>query len=209
MSITAKDMHKDYLKRKKKEVQQLEHQLEVAQKDKKRAYERHIKPRQDADIEVPAFIFQEWEHRIKEVQKLERQLKRKKEERILTYKEFRKIISEFNLRMIEEILKGYKFHMLGRLGALSIRKVKRKFDKPAIDWGETNKLKAQGKDTIVYHTSDYYCRWYWQKNTCQVPNKIVYYFKPTRDNRNQEGAVNKLAKLLREDEFAHHNFETR
>lgn len=207
MSLTAKDMHKSYVKVHKKELAELTKQRDVAKADQKRAYYRHIKSREEVGVEVPQFIFQEWEHRCRETRKLERALKKKEKERRLTYAEYRKVITEFNLRIIEKILTGYTFRVPYKLGTLSIKKIKRKFDKPTINWGETKKLKDQGIDELVYFTDNWYCRWYWRKRACQVPNKIVYYFKPTRDNRTGGGAVNKLSTLLKTDEFAHHNFE--
>ena len=207
MSITAKDMYKSYQKRYKKELQDLKLQLKTAETERTRVYNRHIKTREDAGVEVPQFIFQEWEHRVKEVGKLKKEIKAKKEERVLTYKEFRAVITQFNLKMIDKILTGYEFRLPYRLGVLSIKKIQRRFDKPVINWGETKKLKEQGIDELVYFTDDFYCRWYWQKRACQVTNKIVYFFKPTKDNRYKQGAVNKLSTLLKTDELAHHNFK--
>ena len=207
MSITAKDMYKDYQKRHKRDQVDLTTQLKDAKRFRDEVYERHIKPRENSQVDIPAFIFQNWEHRCKEVRKAERKLKEKKEEKILTYKEYRAIITSFNLKMIDKILGGYEFRLPYKLGVLSIKKIERKFDKPVIDWGETRKLRAQGKDQLVYYTDDFYCRWYWRKKACQVKNKIVYFFKPTKDGRTRKGAVDKLSALLKSDELAHHNFK--
>lgn len=120
----------------------------------------------------------------------------------VTFAMFRHVLSQFNKKAVEDILDGETLKMGHGLGHLRIRKIERKFGgkaKKAVDWGETNKLRAQGENIMVYFTNDEWFRWYWTKKFCNVPNKSVYRFDPTKG---LHGAAAKLAKRLNEDEFA-------
>lgn len=207
-NITAADMFRYYDKRIRREIDHLELELKKAREDRERIYRLQIKGRQEQGLEVPAFIFQQWEHRLAECKQLERDIEERSNKRRLSYSEFRNVITEFNLKLIDRILEGYEFTVPYRLGKLSIKKIKRRFDKPMIDWGTTMKLKNEtGETKLVYFTDDYFCRWYWYKRACHVTNKSVYFFKPTTDNRTKKGATNKLSQLLKTNEYAHLNFK--
>ena len=91
-----------------------------------------------------------------------------------------------------------------RLGTIRIKKIPRTFNKPTIDWGETNRLKKQGIKQLVYYTDDFYYRWNWDKHRCLVKNKSVYTFAPTAGQR---GNRKKLVEKLKTDEFAHLNYK--
>lgn len=121
-----------------------------------------------------------------------------------TYTHFKYILSLFNKKASAEILAGATLNLHNRQGKIRIRKVKRNFTNPKIDWGETNKLKKQGISRWVYFSDDYWYRWYWEKKTCTIPNKSVYSFRPTGG---ENGNRKRLVKLLRSDEFAHLNFK--
>ena len=122
----------------------------------------------------------------------------------VTYALYKHIISRFNKRVSERILEGQVFNMGQRLGSIRIKKITRTFNKPTIDWGETNRLKKQGIKKLVYYTDDYYYRWNWDKHRCLVKNKSVYTFAPTAGSR---GNKRKLVEKLRTDEFAYLNFK--
>lgn len=122
----------------------------------------------------------------------------------ITYSLYKHIISRFNKRVSEEILEGQVFNMGQRLGTIRIKKIPRTFNKPTIDWGETNRLKKQGIKQLVYYTDDYYYRWNWDKHRCLVKNKSVYTFAPTAG---QKGNRKKLVQKLKTDEFAYLNYK--
>ena len=132
---------------------------------------------------------------------------------------FRDICSEFNMMIIDYILDGGKFNMGNGLSALSILRIERNNSKPAIDWGESNKYKKElleqnitlydssidkGQKWYIYYTDGEYCRYYWNKSSCKVPNKSVYKFIPTRGLK---GNKEKLTSLLKEDELAYLKFK--
>lgn len=123
----------------------------------------------------------------------------------VTYSMYKHVISEFNKKVSQRIMDGEIFNMGHRLGTIRIKRIPRSFNKPTIDWGETNKLKKQGIMKIVYFTDDFYFRWNWDKYRCRVKNKSVYTFAPTKGPGGNSKA---LARKLKNDEFAYLNYKT-
>jgi hypothetical protein len=56
----------------------------------------------------------------------------------------------------------------------------------------------------IYHTDEFYCKYYWRKGKCKVPNKSVYRFDATRGIK---GNKEKLINLLKEDDLAYLKFK--
>ena len=56
-----------------------------------------------------------------------------------------------------------------------------------------------GKKWYIYYTDPFYCRYYWRKGKCSVPNKSVYRFDATRGIK---GNKEKLINILKEDDLA-------
>jgi len=123
----------------------------------------------------------------------------------ITYTLYKEVISMYNKKLVDVLLTGKEYNLRHNLGRVRIRKVQRNFDKPTINWGETNKLKAEGINQFVYYTDDHWFRWYWEKRKCSVKNKSVYQFKPTTG---KSGNKRKLIELLQNDEFAYLNFQS-
>lgn len=121
----------------------------------------------------------------------------------VTYPLFKHIVSQFNKKVADAILEGSVFNMGFHLGTIRIKKIERTFNRPAIDWGETNKLKKQGIKQLVYYTDDYYFRWNWDKNRCRVKNKSVYTFCPTGG---QTGNRKALVHKLKSDDLVYLNY---
>ena len=132
---------------------------------------------------------------------------------------FKDICSEFNIHIIEEILEGGEFNMGNNLSTLSIKRVDRDPRSPRVDWAESNKYKNElmeastplydhktgsGTKWHVYYTDEYYCKYYWKKGKCRVPNKSVYRFTPTRGLK---GNKEKLIHMLKSDELAYLKFK--
>ena len=97
-----------------------------------------------------------------------------------TLEQFRDVIVTFFDEIAEEILKGENIDLGHNIGSIRVKKITRGFKSKSVDFGETNKLKAEGIDTVVFHTSDTYYRIYWNKRQCKIKNKTVYMFKPSR-----------------------------
>lgn len=137
----------------------------------------------------------------------------------LSYKDFMAVIQEFNIMAMEEIIGGGKYLNMGyHLSTLSIIRIERDFSNPAVNWKATNELKQEllddgyteddlySKDNpdgikyFVYHTDEWYCRFYWRKSACRVKNKSAYAFRATRGSK---GNKTKLKERLNNDDMAH------
>lgn len=132
---------------------------------------------------------------------------------------FKDICSEFNIMIMDYILGGKEFNMGHNLSTISIVRKDRDPRSPRIDWGESNKYKkellSEGKNIYdpitdtgtkwhIYHTDSFYCKYYWRKGKCSVPNKSVYRFDATRGLK---GNKEKLISLLKTDELAYLTFK--
>ena len=132
---------------------------------------------------------------------------------------FTTICQEFNIFIVDYILAGKEFNMGSNLSTLSITRRDRDPRSPRIDWGESNKYKkellAQDKqiyDSIdntgikwhIYHTDNFYCKYYWRKGKCKIKNKSVYRFDASRGIK---GNKEKLIHLLKTDDLAYLNFK--
>ena len=132
---------------------------------------------------------------------------------------FSDICHTFNIGIMNYILEGKEFNMGNNLSTLSITRRERDPRSPRIDWGESNKYKKEliesGEelyDTItekgvkwyIYHTDEFYCKYYWRKGKCKIPNKSVYRFDATRGVK---GNKDKLTTLLKEDDLAYLKFK--
>jgi hypothetical protein len=124
----------------------------------------------------------------------------------ITYPLFKFVLSQYNKKVSREILQGESFSLGSRMGVIKIKKIERKnFTRPAVDWGETNKLLKQGIRKRVFFTDRFYYRWCWEKKACNIPNKTVYKFSPTKGETGNKMA---LIKLLKTNEFAQLNFKS-
>ena len=132
---------------------------------------------------------------------------------------FKAICSDFNIKTVEDILEGKTFNMGNNLSTLSIRRTERDPRSPRIDWGESNKYKKEllengetlyskhtekGVKWYIYYTDKFYCRYYWNKGKCRIPNKSAYRFTPTRGLK---GNKEKLINLLKTDDLAYLKFK--
>lgn len=136
-------------------------------------------------------------------------------------KDYVNVCHLINMKLSDKIIKeSFEFRMPYRLGTLSVKKTKvgvrvkngkLEKNKMVVDWKKTwdmwlseypdlsRKEINQMKDKhVIYnmneHTNGYIMGWVWDKNTCIVHNKSVYYFKPVKYNR-----LN-LAKWIKSDE---------
>ena len=120
------------------------------------------------------------------------------------------ICSEFNIMIIDYILDGKEFNMGSNLSTLSIVRMERDPRSPAIDWGESNKYKAeliekgeelysketgQGVKWQLYYTDKEYLKYYWRKGKCKVKNKSVYRFDATRGIKGNKGKLKLIDEL--------------
>lgn len=139
---------------------------------------------------------------------------------ILSKEIFYTLCQEFNQRVMEEIiLEGYRFNLGENLSTISIGRIKRNYKNKQIDWAASKKLKqelldegkklyddktGEGHEWLIYYTNEWYCRFYWNKGKCTVPNKTAYKFVATRGKK---GNKTKLKNLLNEDDLAYLKFE--
>jgi hypothetical protein len=142
-------------------------------------------------------------------------IKGKKEFYNITSKEYSKILDMFNKNISKIIMENsYEFILPRRLGIIRIKKYKQKINLDEngniinrafkVDFKSTldlwsNDEEAKLNKTKVYHlnnhTEGYRCFWYFSNYRCNLTNKSLYKFIPTRaNNRN-------LAKLLKNPNF--------
>ena len=132
---------------------------------------------------------------------------------------FKNICSEFNMMIMDYILEGKEFNMGYNLSTISVVRKDRDPRSPRVDWGESNKYKNElikkgkilydphtdlGTKWHIYHTDEFYCKFYWRKGKCAVPNKSVYRFDATRGLK---GNKDKLIHLLKTDDLAYLKFK--
>lgn len=125
-------------------------------------------------------------------------------------KVFVDICSEFNIMIMDYILSGKEFKMGHNLSTLSVVRMDRDPRNPAIDWGESNKYKAEliangdklfdsesgeGIKWHLYYTDGEYLKYYWRKGKCTVKNKSVYRFDATRGVKGNKGKLKELDEL--------------
>ena len=63
---------------------------------------------------------------------------------------------------------------------------------------------GKGVKWHIYHTDEFYCKYYWRKGKCKIPNKSVYRFDATRGLK---GNKEKLINLLKTDDLAYLKFK--
>tara|TARA_R110000787_G_scaffold82543_9_gene178386 strand:- start:882 stop:1355 length:474 start_codon:yes stop_codon:yes gene_type:complete len=132
---------------------------------------------------------------------------------------FNDICHTFNIGIMDYILDGNTFNMGHNLSTISITRRERDPRSPRIDWGESNKYKKElvvegeplydsitetGTKWHIYHTDLFYCKYYWRKGKCKIPNKSVYRFDATRGIK---GNKDKLTALLKYDDLAYLKFK--
>lgn len=144
---------------------------------------------------------------------------------IISSSDFISILSTFNLSVVSEILKGYVFNIGYGLSHIRIKRKDvstRKHKK--IDWGESNKKKKEilnnnklpyevlertedgkisidnkGEHWLIYHTKQIEFLWHWAKGEYPIQNKFFYKFKPTYCGANQNGCVQKLRQIEKQN----------
>ena len=139
--------------------------------------------------------------------------------------EFINILRSFNKSVIDEILRGYSFNLGYSLSYIKIvaRDVSKR-KKKKVDWGTSNKNKKEillnggvayevlerdeegkiltdngGEHWIAYHNKTIEYLWHWAKGRAPFPNKYFYKFKPTYCGAANNGSVQKLRKIEREN----------
>lgn len=138
----------------------------------------------------------------------------------LSYQQWSSICQEYNQRAMEEIiLQGGVLNLGNNLSTISIGRVRTNPNNPRIDWKASYEYKeellAEGKDLydketgeghkwFIYYDVEWFCRFYWHKAGCTIPNKTVYQFNATRGKM---GNKTKLAQLLQENDLAYLRFK--
>ena len=141
----------------------------------------------------------------------------------IPYDLFRDICEKYNMEAMNRVLQGETLPLGFGLATLSIVRIERDYSNPAVDWKSTmenkerllteegydeedlySKDNPEGIKYFIYHTDDWYARFYWQKSRCRVPNKSAYAFRATRGDK---GNKTKLKKRLREEDLAHLDFK--
>lgn len=133
---------------------------------------------------------------------------------------YKNICSDFNIHIMESIIyDAVKFDMGFDLSTISILRIRRNYNNPQVDWKASNERKqelldqgkklydaetGEGHKWLVYHDSDWYCRFYWKKFYARVKNKSAYMFRATRGDK---GNKTKLKEHLRENDINYVKYE--
>ena len=141
------------------------------------------------------------------VRHLEKQIKLINTFRNIPYELFVHLQDEYNIEVINSLLKGDTYSLGNNLGTIFIKNVNRNFNKRlAVNWDETNKIKnslikkglplysinnTSGNKYMVYHTDDGYCFFFWRQSVCKIINKDYYRLTITK-NANVKFDINKF-----------------
>lgn len=123
---------------------------------------------------------------------------------------FKEVIARYNKKAADAVIFGNVLNFGNKIGNLLIKKIRRNYENPEVDWGQSKKNKAEllanglvprgpdnatGEDWLVYFTDPWYLRFAWvKKRICRVKNQTVYKFVPT-SNRSKKGGDNSPGKL--------------
>lgn len=123
--------------------------------------------------------------------------KRKYPEAKEPYWMYKEVVARFNKKAADAVIFGKVLNFGHRIGNLLIKKIRRNYENPIVDWGESGRLKAQiiesgqtprsesnpnGPSWLVYFSDPWYLRWAWvKKDICRVKYSSAYKFTPTSD----------------------------
>ena len=127
---------------------------------------------------------------------------------------FKNICQDFNIQIMNHIIyEGGRFDMGNNLSTISIKRIKRNYKKPQVDWNASNQYRQEleekgielynnqtgkGEKWLIYHDEEWYCRFFWQKKYSKFKNKKAYKFIATRG---KVGNKTKLKEHLAENEL--------
>lgn len=113
----------------------------------------------------------------------------------LTSTKYIAIIRALNVEISNHVIRGGLYSFSKELSHIYIKEKIRDTHVNGINWGESNKFKAQliaegktpydkklnpdGEKWFVYHTNTYNYWWKWNSNFCNFPNIQYYIFDPT------------------------------
>lgn len=133
---------------------------------------------------------------------------------------YKNICQDFNIQIMDHIIKeAGRFDMGSYLSTLSIRRIKRNFKNPHVDWKASNEYRqelldkgeklydhktGEGTKWLIYHDEEWYCRFYWKKQHAKFKNKSVYKFVATRG---KVGNKTKLINHLNENSLNYIKYE--
>jgi hypothetical protein len=97
----------------------------------------------------------------------------------MAYTTYCDIINTINQEIANVVLLGKRFSFRKKIGLLRIHTFNRNFNRKVVDKGETNKLKKQGINKIVYHVDDTYVGFKLIRNPESELDVRFYAFTPT------------------------------
>lgn len=149
----------------------------------------------------------------------------------IPYWMFKEVIARFNKKASNSVIFGQVLNLGNRLGYILIKKIRRNYRKPVVNWGESKVLKANlikqgitpkdethpdGQEWMVFYTDPWYLRWAWsKKRICRVRNQTVFKFLATSNKSktagdhslNKLGNKGKLALANRVNPMLHFSYE--
>lgn len=130
---------------------------------------------------------------------------------------FKNIVCDYNIHIMNHLVYDAGHIDMANLSRLKVGRIKRAFtgklNKSVVDWKASNEYKQElldagielydhktgkGKRWLIYNDSEWYCRFYWNKQRAKATHKTVYRFVPTRG---EKGNKEKLKEHLYENEI--------
>jgi len=104
---------------------------------------------------------------------------------VINYRQFKEILSAYNRKAGDRVIKGYTLDLLNGLGNLFMARIQRPTNSNRIDYGTSKKLRAkleaEGKLTdtnwLVPYTDDDFIMLLWHKSNKKQPGAHIYKFK--------------------------------
>lgn len=131
----------------------------------------------------------------------------KKEQKIISYEIYTKILKDYNSKIVDLILNGEKISLGSSIGTIKIVEKERPLfineeNKMIgiINWPATRKLNEidsiTNKLVKVYYDDPYLYNVLWKKNNCAIKNSRFYSFKKTKAFKKGIGAKIKSDKMI-------------
>jgi hypothetical protein len=92
------------------------------------------------------------------------------------------ILVDFNMYCMKEMIENARVLNMGdQVGNMFVACIWRNFNRRVVNWGETNKRRANGEKVMIYYTDDYSLKFMWRKG--KFRGKSLYKFMPTQGSK--------------------------
>jgi len=108
----------------------------------------------------------------------------------LPIKTFKLYCEYANMELVNAVIfEAKEIGLAHGMGSMQVVRFNRNFEKAAVNFNETRKLKEQGINAVAYYTDDHYFSFKWIRSKCHIPYKSLWIFKASAGNANSVGGV--------------------